>query len=144
GAHDRSRAPLHAHLQTRRTRPRLRTDREFTGGICQSAGACMSDSRPENRSFGRKLRLGFVGLGWIGRQRMASAIATGAAEAFAVYDPAAAAAKEALNLAPGAVVFSSLADLLACDLDGVVIATPNRFHAQQSIAALERGLPVFC
>ena len=30
------------------------------------------------------------------------------------------------------------------DLDGVVIATPSALHAEQSIAALESGLAVFC
>ena len=29
-------------------------------------------------------------------------------------------------------------------LDGVVIATPNALHAPQTLAALERGLAVFC
>jgi predicted dehydrogenase len=34
--------------------------------------------------------------------------------------------------------------LLERDLDGVVIATPSAGHAGQAIAALERGLAVFC
>jgi predicted dehydrogenase len=35
-------------------------------------------------------------------------------------------------------------DLIAMDLDGVVIATPSAQHAQQAIAALDAGLAVFC
>jgi predicted dehydrogenase len=34
--------------------------------------------------------------------------------------------------------------LLACELDGVVIATPNGAHAEQAIACLSRGAAVFC
>lgn len=38
----------------------------------------------------------------------------------------------------------SFDDLLESDVDGVVIATPSALHAEQCIAALERGLAVFC
>jgi predicted dehydrogenase len=34
--------------------------------------------------------------------------------------------------------------LLDEELDGIVIATPSALHAEQAVAALERGLPVFC
>src|SRR3546814_15615705 len=39
---------------------------------------------------------------------------------------------------------SSLDALLEQPLDGIVIATPSALHAEQSIRALERGVPVFC
>jgi predicted dehydrogenase/glycosyltransferase involved in cell wall biosynthesis len=35
-------------------------------------------------------------------------------------------------------------ELLEMELDGIVIATPSALHAEQSIAALERGVAVFC
>jgi predicted dehydrogenase len=35
-------------------------------------------------------------------------------------------------------------ELLAYELDGVVIATPTALHAPQARAALEHGIPVFC
>ncbi|HEX8617599.1 MAG TPA: Gfo/Idh/MocA family oxidoreductase [Thermoanaerobaculia bacterium] len=38
----------------------------------------------------------------------------------------------------------SFEDLLASDADAIVIATPSAMHAEQSIAALERGKAVFC
>ncbi|MFY0581591.1 Gfo/Idh/MocA family protein [Cystobacter fuscus] len=38
----------------------------------------------------------------------------------------------------------SLEALLDLGLDGVVIATPSAFHAEQSVRALERGVAVFC
>ena len=91
-----------------------------------------------------KPRLGFVGLGWIGRNRLASVLEAEVAEIAAVHDAQIDAATEAQKLSPDAVLFSSFDELLRHDLDGVVIATPNRFHAQQAIAALEQGIPVFC
>ena len=91
-----------------------------------------------------KPRLGFVGLGWIGRNRLDSIVKAGVAEVAALHDAASAAGAEAQRLSPEAVLFSSFDELLKHDLDGVVIATPNCFHAEQSIAALEQGIAVFC
>lgn len=95
-------------------------------------------------SIARRPRLGFVGLGWIGRTRLESMAQARVAEVCALHDVTPEAAEKALEVAPGAAVFSSFEELLDHDLDGVVIATPNRFHAGQSIAALNRGLAVFC
>ena len=89
-------------------------------------------------------RLGFVGLGWIGRSRLESVVNARVAEIVALHDVTPASVDEAKKLAPKATVSSSFEELLDHDLDGVVIATPNRFHAEQSIAALDRGLAVFC
>jgi predicted dehydrogenase len=89
-------------------------------------------------------RLGFLGVGWIGRHRMEAILASGAAEAVAVADPSPDMAAEAQKLAPGAKVVGGLEELLALDLDGVVIATPSAQHAAQSIQALEAGVAVFC
>jgi predicted dehydrogenase len=75
-------------------------------------------------------RLGFLGVGWIGRARMKAVERE--ADVAAVADPA---VPEALD---------SLEQLLAEDLDGVVIATPSALHAEQAVAALESGLAVFC
>lgn len=91
-----------------------------------------------------KPRLGFVGLGWIGRARLESVVQARAAEISALNDVTPAMVKEAQELAPKATVCDSFEELLDQDLDGVVIATPNLFHAEQSIAALNRGLAVFC
>lgn len=92
----------------------------------------------------RRPRIGFLGIGWIGRHRMQAMLATGAVEAVAIADPSPDAAAAASVLAPGAAVADGLDELLARDLDGVVIATPSALHAQQAIAALERGVAVFC
>jgi len=77
-------------------------------------------------------RLGFLGLGWIGRSRLDAIAAADAAEVGAIADPD---LPDALD---------SLDELLERELDGIVIATPSASHAEQAIAALEHGLAVFC
>ena len=89
-------------------------------------------------------RVGFLGTGWIGRHRMAEIVATGLVEAAAVSDPSPEGVSEALAMAPGARMVGSLDEMLAMDLDGVVIATPSALHAAQSVQALEAGVAVFC
>jgi predicted dehydrogenase len=90
------------------------------------------------------MRVGFLGTGWIGRHRMQAMIATGAVQAAAYADPSDEMAAEAAQLAAGAERVGGLDDLLALDLDGIVIATPSALHAEQSIRALKAGLAVFC
>jgi predicted dehydrogenase len=92
----------------------------------------------------RKPRLGFLGVGWIGLQRMMSLQKADAAEIVAVADSSAELAEKAAEAAPGAARFQSLEELLALDLDGIAIATPSALHAEQAIAALRRGTAVFC
>jgi predicted dehydrogenase len=89
-------------------------------------------------------RVGFLGVGWIGRHRMEAMLATGAVEAAAIADPSAEMAAEAAGLAPEAVRVGDLDALLDEGLDGVVIATPSALHSEQAIRALERGAAVFC
>jgi predicted dehydrogenase len=92
----------------------------------------------------RTPRLGFLGVGWIGRSRMQAMLDTGRIEAAAIAEPSPEMAAEAMKIAPGARLVDGLDALLAEDLDGLVIATPSALHADQSIRALERGLAVFC
>jgi predicted dehydrogenase len=81
-------------------------------------------------------RLGFAGVGWIGRSRLDAIAAAGAAEIAVVADPCGA----GLDVE----CLTSFEELLERDLDGIVIATPSALHATQAIAALERGFAVFC
>jgi predicted dehydrogenase len=76
-------------------------------------------------------RLGFLGVGWIGRSRLEAIERAGTGAVAAIADPA----------VEGAL--TTYEELLDRELDGVVIATPSALHAEQAIAALERGLPVF-
>lgn len=89
-------------------------------------------------------RLGFLGVGWIGRNRMEALARAGLARVTAVADPQAEALDAAVGVAPSAVRAASLEELLEHELDGIVIATPSALHANQAVAALERGLAVFC
>lgn len=89
-------------------------------------------------------RVGFLGVGWIGRSRMEAMLATGAIDAVAVCEPDEEMAAAAMPLAPGALRFDSFDAMLAVGLDGVVIATPSALHAAQSIQALQAGAAVFC
>jgi predicted dehydrogenase len=90
-------------------------------------------------------RLGFLGLGWIGRMRMDSIVRCGATAAvIADLDPD---RLEDVEGADGAERISGpdcLDALIEARPDGIVIATPSALHAAQSIAALEAGIPVFC
>ena len=92
-----------------------------------------------------KPRLGFLGVGWIGRQRMEMLAASRLVEIVSLVDPSAEMRAAALEAVPGTAVADSLDDLLADrSLDGLVIATPSALHAEQAIRALDAGLAVFC
>ncbi|MBX5104683.1 Gfo/Idh/MocA family oxidoreductase [Rhizobium lentis] len=92
----------------------------------------------------RPVRLGFLGVGWIGRHRMQAILNSGAAQVVAIADSSENVAREAADLAPGAKIVENLDALLAEDIDGVVVATPSAQHAEQSIRALDAGMAVFC
>lgn len=111
-------------------------ERESEGEAPSSAAAPMDSPR--------RPRIGFLGTGWIGRHRMEATHRSGVAQVAAIHDPAADAAQEAAAAINGAEVLRDFGHLLAADLDGIMIATPSALHAEQSIAALERGYPVFC
>ena len=77
-------------------------------------------------------RLGFAGVGWIGRKRMESVVRNGKALAAAVFDPA---LPSANDLPRETARCGSFEELIHSDVDGIVIATPNALHASQAIAA---------
>ncbi len=91
-----------------------------------------------------KPRLGFLGVGWIGRHRMETMLATGLVEVGAIADPSLEMRTAAVALAPDAASVDGIEEMLTQDLDGLVIASPSALHAEQSIAALEAGVAVFC
>lgn len=92
----------------------------------------------------RKPRLGFLGVGWIGRHRMEAIAQAGCAEIAAIADPSRERRDAAGALAPYAIPCEHLGQLLELPLDGIVIATPSALHADQCVAALDRGRAVFC
>jgi predicted dehydrogenase len=89
-------------------------------------------------------RLGFLGVGWIGRHRMEAVARAGVATVAAVADASAATAYEAATAVGCEMTLDSLDALLELDLDGIVIATPTALHADQARRALETGHAVFC
>ncbi|MGH8503421.1 MAG: Gfo/Idh/MocA family protein [Gammaproteobacteria bacterium] len=89
-------------------------------------------------------RLGFLGVGWIGRNRLNAVANSGCAEIVAVGDADLDAAAQAAAAWPDTHVCDSLEALLETVPDGVLIATPSSLHARQAIAALESGCTVFC
>lgn len=105
---------------------------------------------PTKTAATRVPRLGFLGTGWIGRLRMQALLDAQAtlphplATFGAVYDPSPQAAEAAAQLAEGPLICGSVEELLDAELDGIVIATPSALHADQCVAALEKGKAVFC
>jgi predicted dehydrogenase len=92
----------------------------------------------------RRPRIGFLGVGWIGRSRMESLAARGVAEVVGAADPDPAAREAVASALDDVEVVTDLGSLLALELDGIVIATPSALHAPQAIVALEHGVAVYC
>ena len=104
----------------------------------------LQDCRPAAARASRPARLGFLGVGWIGRLRLQALLDCPFGEIAALADESPAALEAAQALAPRAEALGGLDALLARPLDGLVIATPSALHAAQAEAALARGLAVFC
>lgn len=104
----------------------------------------MIATKPKNEA-NKELSLGFLGVGWIGRNRMEAILGHTGSKAIAIVEPQQENAGEAKKLAPKTSHLDSLEEMLKEEeLDGVVIATPSAMHASQSIKALQAGKAVFC
>lgn len=98
----------------------------------------------------RTLKLGVIGVGWYGMVDAKAALKVGGVEIAAICDV------DSEHLEKSATELEKLQgkrpqtyklyeDLLAHQgLDGVIIATPPQWHALQFIAAVGRGLDVYC
>ncbi|MGN6788969.1 MAG: Gfo/Idh/MocA family protein [Rhodanobacteraceae bacterium] len=95
------------------------------------------------RAVAARPRLGFLGLGWIGRSRMQALIDARVAEVVAVSDLDPGSMHEVAQR-DGLRTCASLDALLQQRVDGVVIATPSALHAAQAIAVLNDEKAVFC
>jgi len=91
-----------------------------------------------------RARLGFLGVGWIGRNRLEAVVQNGLAELIVIAEPDRTLAEAARNAASDAEIVGSLDELLSFDIDGVVIATPSAMHAEQAKSCLQSGRAVFC
>lgn len=115
------------------------------GNIDVAPGRERGQARPHHvQAHLVRPRLGFAGVGWIGRHRLDAIAQSGVADIAAIADPDPHALAAAGAVVPGARQLRSFDGLLALPLDGVVIATPSALHAGQAIAALEQGMAVFC
>lgn len=91
-----------------------------------------------------KPRLGFLGVGWIGLNRLQSLASTELADVAVICDISEECLAKASEAFPGALTVRDPEEFFSINLDGIVIATPNGFHAEQAIQALEHGMAVFC
>jgi len=82
-------------------------------------------------------RIGIAGAGSIGRRHGRAAERAGAE--IVVLDPTPPADDDETRRWARA---DSLAELLGAGLDALIVASPDPFHAEQAIAAIERGVPV--
>jgi len=114
------------------------------GLFAEQAAVPGGASHQRNPAANVKPRLGFLGVGWIGRHRLEAIARSGVAEIAAIADLSPTLVSQAAALAPNAISCRALGDLLALELDGIVIATPSALHADQCIEALARGIAVFC
>src|SRR5438477_6569775 len=65
-------------------------------------------------------RLGFLGVGWIGRHRLEAIARSEVAEIAAILDPAPELAAQAVQVAPGARLARTFDELMDTGLDGLV------------------------
>jgi len=88
-----------------------------------------------------RTRIAVAGAGVIGVEHMARAQASPTCTLCAVVDPAPAARDPADRA--GVPLYPTLEALVAgTAVDGVVVATPNRFHVEHALRCIDRGLPV--
>ena len=98
----------------------------------------------------RKMKLGLIGCGWYGLVDVKAALKAGGVEVVALCDVdsehLATSASEIEQLQGSRPqTFKLYAEMLAMTgLEAVIIATPPHWHALQFIAAMERGLDVYC
>lgn len=92
-----------------------------------------------------KLKMGFIGVGSIAQKRHIPAFKAleDKVVLYAVHDLNEQKAREIARIYGIDQVFTNYQEMLA-EVDVVTIATPNKFHAELSIAALKAGVHVLC
>jgi predicted dehydrogenase len=125
--------------------------RRFLGyGAATTAALSTSWLGPRTATAGEKLRLGVIGCGWYGMVDLNAAFGVGGVECIALCDvdtahleESAAAVQEKQGYRPQ--TFKNYQELLNMPgLQAVIIATPPHWHALPFIAALAKGLDVYC
>ena len=90
-----------------------------------------------------KPKLGFLGVGWIGRNRLEAISKCGKSSIVAICDASEKSALQAAGDIENCKVISTYHELINSDVDGVIIATPSAKHAEQVRIALQHGKAVF-
>jgi len=86
------------------------------------------------------LKIAVIGAGMIGRRHIEMVRGSGQCSLCAIVDPSPEAARLAERLA--VTHFETLGDLLGKRApDGVIVATPNRLHAEQGLQCIAAGVP---
>lgn len=122
--------------------------REFLGTIAASTIAMAGTGVATGAE--KKLQLGVIGVGWYGMVDARAALKAGGCEVAAICDVDSehlAKSAEALEKLQGKRPreFKRYQDLLDVKpLDAVIIATPPHWHALPFLAALQRGLDIYC
>lgn len=101
-----------------------------------------AETTPE-KAVSTKPNLGFLGVGWIGENRLKAIHQCGNSTVAAICDAAPETAKIVASEIDNCTILPSYQELIDTDLDGVVIATPSGRHADQVQAALEQNMAVF-
>lgn len=93
----------------------------------------------------KKIKIGLIGAGWIGREHGRNIVRHPRAELTWVCDPEGNNV-HALRRETGSDFkeCQSVAELWATDVDAVVIATPNASHADLCVAAARAGKAIYC
>ena len=94
-----------------------------------------------------RIRVGFVGTGWMGEQLLNKIPGKTNAEIAAVYDTDLNMAAEVLKRSGVSrdCLVSDYQEIVSNkDIDAVIIASPNTFHAEQALEAMAAGKHVFC
>jgi predicted dehydrogenase len=130
----------------------FRTNRRGFLGASAAAGAlALGAATTTNAQDAKTLRMGIIGVGWYGMVDAKAALKAGGVEIAAVCDVDSDHLQKAAddleqqqgNRPQTFKSYEQLLDLKPA-LDVVVIATPPQWHALQLIAAVERGLDVYC
>ena len=94
-----------------------------------------------------KIRVGFVGAGWMGSVQMQRICERDDAQVVALFEKNADRGKETLTklgLSDSLLVDDYAEIVNNPDIDAVWVVSPNSFHGPQSIAAMQAGKHVFC
>ena len=91
------------------------------------------------------IRIGVIGLGWMGREHARNVLANPKAQLAAVADSNPDnAARFFADRKSSAREFRDYRELLKSDVDAVVIAAPNALHAEMALAAARHGKHIYC